>query len=126
MNKGICGMPLIDPEQERLKKLRDQQLAARDPLDKHRQLQQVYLRKNRNRPGQRLSLKSMWAEIPHIYKSSLYGFLIGLLVIWFLPQVWISRYSLPVSVLSMVVLFLIGLLIGNALDARDNIRDLTR
>jgi len=119
-------MPEIDPEQERLKRLLEQQLAARDPKSKQHKLQQVYKTKYKNRPGQRITIQSMWADIPHIYKSSFYGFLIGLLIMWVLPQIWLSRYAFPVAILSMIVLFLIGLLIGNALDVRDNISDLTR
>ena len=103
-----------------------QQLAARDPQDKQRKLHQVYKTKYENRFGQRITIKSMWADIPHIYKSSFYDFLIGYLIMWVFPQIWISRYAFPVAILSMTVLFLIGFMIGIALDVRDNISDLTR
>ncbi|OGN75986.1 MAG: hypothetical protein A2X25_02260 [Chloroflexi bacterium GWB2_49_20] len=119
-------MPQTDSEQERLKRLRDNQLAARDPQVKQRQLQQVYIHKSKNQQGQHVSFRSVWADIPHIFKSPFYGFLLGLMVLWGLPQVWISRFAVPGGFVCMFVFFIIGLVIGHALDVRDNIRDLSR
>jgi hypothetical protein len=120
-------MPSLDPEEERLKKLRDRQIADRDPQVKQRHYQQNYSRKNRQRAaGQHLTLKSMWLDLPHVIRSSFIGLVLGLLTLWFLPQVWISRFAVPAGIAALVVFLMIGLVIGNALDVRDNIRDLSK
>jgi hypothetical protein len=115
-------MPSLDPEEERLKKLRDRQIADRDPQVKQRHYQQNYSRKNRQRAaGQHLTLKSMWLDLPHVIRSSFIGLVLGLLTL-----VWISRFAVPAGIAALVVFLMIGLVIGNALDVRDNIRDLSK
>jgi len=115
-----------DPEQERLSRLRDGQLAARDPRVKQRRLQQDYSRKSKAYAGQRLSLGSMWKEIPHIYRSGFVGLVVGLLIVWQLPQVWVSFLAIYVAVGAAIGILLVSLLVGRSLDIRDNIRDLSK
>jgi hypothetical protein len=111
-------------EQERLKRLRDKQLADRDPGVKQRQYNRSYSVKNK-RLAKKLTLKGMLADLPHVIKSTFIGLVLGLLVLWFLPQYWISRYAVPVSVFCIILFSGVGAMIGNTLDLRDNIRDLS-
>ncbi len=111
-------------EQERLKRLRDKQLADRDPHIKQRHYNQSYSVKSK-RKTQKLTLKSMWSDLPHIIKSAFIGLVLGVLVLIFLPQFWASPYAVYVSVFCLILFLIVGVLIGNALDLRDNIRDLS-
>jgi MFS superfamily sulfate permease-like transporter len=111
-------------EQERLKRIRDRQLADRDPGVKQRKYNQNYSVKSR-RLAKKLTLKGMIADIPHVYKSAFTGLVLGLLVLWFLPQIWISRYAVPAAIFCIVLFTGLGAMIGNAQDVRDNIRDLS-
>jgi hypothetical protein len=119
-------MPQMDSEQDRLKKLRDRQLADRNPQVKQRQLQQAYSRKVKTRSGRNLNLLKMWSDLPHSFRSPFYGLLLGLITLWLVPQFWISTYAVPAALLAMLVFILVGFLIGHVLDIRDNLRDLTR
>ena len=111
-------------EQERLKRLRDKQLADRDPLIKERHYNQAYSVKSK-KMSQKLTLKGMWSDLPHIIRSPFIGLVLGLLVLWFLPQFWISRYAVPVSVFCLILFLILGVMIGKTLDLRDNIRALS-
>ncbi|MFC2065350.1 hypothetical protein ACFLXB_09680 [Chloroflexota bacterium] len=112
-------------EQERLRRLRDKQLADRDPHIKQRQYNRTYSGKAKKKSSEKLSLKEMWSDIPHIIKSPFYGLVLGLLVLWFLPQYWLSEFAVPVSVGCIVLFITLGVLIGNALDLRDKLKDLS-
>jgi len=111
-------------EQERLKKLRDSQLADRDPGVKQRHYNRSYSVKSR-RMNRKLTLKGILSDIPHVYRSAFSGLVLGLLVLWFLPQYWISKFAMPAAVFCIIVFTGVGAMIGNALDLRDNIRDLS-
>ena len=109
-------------EQERLKQIRDRQLAARDPLVKEKQFQHnTSVKEKRMRKS--ISLAEEWRALPHIVKAPLYGLLLGILVIAVLPMVWISQWSWIASALATVFFIIFGVVAGNALDIRDRIRD---
>ena len=113
-------------EQERLKRLRDSQMADRNPHQKQQHYNRSYSVKVRKKLSQKLTLKEMWSDIPHIIRSPFIGLVLGLLVLLFLPQYWISQYALPVSIVCLILFLILGLVIGNALDLRDNIQDLSK
>ena len=114
-----------DSEQERLRRLRDRQLATRDPQSKARTLHGGIARKQR-RSVESFSLGRMWSEIPHVWRDGFYGFLLGVLALAIVPRLWASPWAVPCSAGSAILLAIIGLFIGRAEDARDSLRDLTR
>jgi len=113
-------------EQERLRRLRERQLAERDPHVKQRQFQRVSSQREKRLSKQSYSLGKMWKDIPHIWKGFFYGLLLGLVMILVIPAVWISPWALPVSLVALVVIILFGIVVGRAIDTRENIKDLIR
>jgi hypothetical protein len=112
-------------DQDRLRRLRDRQLATRDPQRKQQQMHGKIARKQR-RSVESFSLGRMWSEIPHMWKDAFYGLSVGVLAIAVVPLVWSSPWSLSCAAGSAVMLAIIGLFIGRAQDTRDSLRDLTR
>lgn len=109
-------------EQERLKRLRDKQLNARDPLVKQRQFQHSSSVKEK-RMRKPFSFKKALAEdIPHVIKMPFYGLLLGILVLLILPNLWISTWAVIVSAGLTLGFIVFGVVMGNSLDLRDEIR----
>ncbi len=73
--------------------------------------------------GQRYTLGEAWRTIPHIYRSPLVCFLIGVGLTLLLPSVWNSPWAIWVGVGATVFLIIFGAVVGQALDVRDNLRD---
>jgi hypothetical protein len=111
-----------DSEAERLKRLRQRQLTDRDPLVKQRQFQHNSVIKEK-RMRKAFSLKEAWNDIPHIIKSPLYGLLIGVIVTAVLPNVWESPYAVITGTGATILFIIFGVIVGNTLDLRDDIRD---
>ena len=111
-----------ESESERLKRLRQKQLTDRDPLVKQRQFQRSSVVKEK-RMRKPFSLKKAWSDLPHIIRSPFYGLIIGVLVIVFLPNIWESPYALPAGAGATIFFILFGVVMGNSLDLRDEIKD---
>ncbi len=112
-------------EQERLKRLRDKQLSARDPLVKQRQFQRNASIKEK-RMKKPFSLSKAWTDIPHIIKMPFYGLCLGALLIVFLPSLWASKWAILVAGGATLALIIFGVVVGNAMDIRDRLKDLTK
>ena len=111
-----------ESESERLKRLRQKQLTDRDPLVKQRQFQRSSVVKER-RMRKPFSLKKAWSDLPHIIRTPFYGLILGVLVIVILPNFWKSPAAILTGVGATVLFILFGVVFGNSLDLRDNIRD---
>lgn len=111
-----------DQEQERLRRLREKQIADRDPLVKQRTLQRNYSAKAR-RMRKPFKFTGAWKDFPHIIRTPFYGLLLGVALIFILPEVWNSPYAFWVGVLGTVIFILFGIVLGNSLDLRDSIKD---
>lgn len=109
-------------DQDRLKRLRDKQIAARDPLVKQRKFQRDIAVKTK-RMKKPFSFSKAWSDIPHIFKTPFYGLLLGIVVVFVLPIVWDSPYAILAGAGATLVFIIFGLILGNSLDIRDNIRD---
>lgn len=118
-------MPGEDQELERLRRLRDRQLADRDPLVKQRQFQRMSAQRER-KYRKPYSIGKMWKDIPHAWKGFFYGAVLGTLVLLVLPIFWVSPWAIPCSAAAIVVFALFGVILGRAIDTRDNIKDLMR
>lgn len=113
---------MSNQEQERLKRLREQQLSSRDPLVKQRQFQRNSAAKEK-RMRKPFSLAKAWMDIPHIIKTPFYGLCLGALLVLFLPSLWQSKYAILAAGGVTLALVIFGIVVGNALDIRDNLKD---
>ncbi|HRQ23896.1 MAG TPA: hypothetical protein PLF42_10770 [Anaerolineales bacterium] len=113
---------MSNQEQERLRRLREEQLQARDPQVKQRKVQRNISTKEK-RMRRSFSLAQAWGDIPHIVKTPLYGLLLGIVIAILLPTFWASPYITLASGGAIIILMIFGLALGNALDVRDNIKD---
>lgn len=111
-----------DPESERLKRLRQKQLADRDPLVKQRQFQRSSVIKEK-RMQKPFSLKKAWSEIPHSIRSPFYGLIIGVFVVVLLPNIWKSPYAIYAGAFATLLFMIFGFIFGNSLDLRDEIKN---
>src|SRR3990172_1286538 len=111
-------------EQERLRRLRARQLAARDPQSKARKLHAGISRKQR-RAVEPFSLVRIWSEIPYIWRYAFYGFALGVLGVAVVPLLWKSPWAVPCSAVATLMLAMLGLFIGRAADARDSLKEFT-
>lgn len=110
-----------DQETERLKRLREKQLAARDPLVKQQKFQHSSSVKEK-RMRKPFSFAKAWGDIPHVIKYPFYALIIGVAIIFILPTLWDSPYAILVGLAATVLLIIFGFIVGNSIDLRDEIR----
>jgi Flp pilus assembly protein TadB len=108
-------------EQERLRRLREQQLQSRDPHVKQRKIQRnITVKEKRMRKS--FSPTEAWGDLSHVIKVPFYALLIGTAVIILLPMFWASPFAAIAGTGFTAILIIFGLVLGNALDIRDEIR----
>ncbi len=108
---------------DRFKRIRDQQLGARDPQKKDRKLQHSIAHKYR-RTREPLDLKRVIGEVPHKWKGIIIGAFIGLLILILLPYVVKVSWVNLIGIMAVFFCMLVGFAIGQAADTRDELRDL--
>ncbi len=113
---------MSDQEQERLKRLREKQLQARDPLVKQRQFQHSSSVKER-RMSKPFSMSKAWKDIPHIIKTPFYGLILGVVLIFVLPILWVSPFAIYAALGATLLFIIFGAIMGSSLDLRDNIKN---
>jgi len=118
-------MPGSDQELERLRRLRERQLADRDPLVKQRQFQRMSAQREQMYK-EPYSIGKMWSDIPHAWKGFFYGAVLGTTVLLVLPLFWFSAWTIPCSAGAIVLFSIFGVLLGRAIDSREKIKDLLR
>ena len=112
-------------EQERLKRLREQQLRARDPHVKQRQHQKMTAERERKRDTS-YTLGDLWQDIPLVVRYAVGGFLLGLLVSLILSSLWDSPWLKIVSIAIVIALTVFSGIVGNAIAVREKVKDLMR
>jgi len=114
-------MPGTDNELERLKRLREQQIAARDPLKKQRKSQREVTRKYRARKY--TTLKDMFDAVSHKWVGLLIGFMLGIIT-WILLASYYHELWVDIAgIIAMILFPAIGVLLGSIFDWRDNLRN---
>jgi len=110
-----------ESESEKLKRLRQKQLADRDPLVKQRQFQRnsVIKEKRMQKP---FSFQKSGSDIPHSIRMPFYGLIAGVLVIAILPNFWKSQYAIFAGAGTTLLFIIFGFITGNSLDLRDDIK----
>jgi hypothetical protein len=112
-------------EQEKLRRLRERQLTDRDPTVKQREFQRMSAHRERQQ-DKSYSLGRMWADIPHTWKGFFYGVTLGTILLIILPLFLTASWVIPCAAISIVLFGIFGLLLGRAVDTRDEIKDLMR
>ena len=112
-------------EADRLARLRDQQLRARDPLTKQRRLDQSIAIKQR-RARKRFSFATFWSEVPHKWRGLMYGGLIGAALFVFLPRLVVGIWGTLGGLFALFFVTSLGFLIGRAADSRDELKELMK
>lgn len=113
-------------EQERLKRLRDRQLSARDPHKHQRKREQIYVQREKRMASKKTTFAEIWRDIPHTIKGPLYGLMAGLAIFLLMPIFWNSTWTLIVSLGITFFLVIMGFLIGRGIQTREDLKDLTR
>lgn len=112
-------------EQERLKQLRDRQLATRDPRTEQRRYHQQAAQRGQT-AFKMPSFKEAWADIPHVWKNFFYSLITGLLALVVIPVLWPSTYAFLCVGGGTLALLIFGLIVGKAMDSRDEIKNLIK
>jgi VIT1/CCC1 family predicted Fe2+/Mn2+ transporter len=112
-------------ELERLRRIRQQQLAARDPSKKQNKLQKTITHKHRSR-SQSFSIGTMWTEVPSRWKGAFFGSLFGVIAIFVLPLVTDAEWATTVGFVLLFFMAVMGFLVGRSKDAQDDLRKLVR
>lgn len=111
----------MSDEQEQLKRLRERQLADRDPLVKIRKGQQFNAERER-KIDRSVSLKQAWQDIPRIWRSVVWALLVGGVATGVLSSFLDTLLSILGGIFIAAIFLLFAALIGNALDTRDEIK----
>lgn len=111
-------------EVERIKRLRDRQLSARDPLAYNTRLQRKISRQHRDK--KRFTFKDLIEFIPYKWWGVILGALIGL-ILWivvslFVTAAWVDWAGVALA----IVLAIVGFIIGQAFDARAELQKLVK
>jgi hypothetical protein len=114
-----------DDEVERLIRLRDQQLRARDPQMKDRKLQHGIAKRYR-RSREPFSLKKLWTDVDQKWRGIILGAFLGFIILVALPYFVKSNWTEFIGIGVLLFLTFLGFAIGQAADARDELQDLIR
>ncbi|HEY47522.1 MAG: hypothetical protein AMJ88_06295 [Anaerolineae bacterium SM23_ 63] len=110
-------------ELRRLKRIRDQQLRARDPSVKQKKLQRTIATKRR-KSVRKVSFLEILREVSHKIKGTLVGGVLGLLIFLILPYFVKTSWIDFVGIGAIFFLTILGFFIGQALDTRDSLKEL--
>jgi len=117
------SMGYDESEQERLRRLRDQQIRARDPLVKERKVgQRVAAQQHKKRKNESFIRDSL-GGVSHKAKGAYIGALLGLMIMLLLPMIMESRTANIIGIAAIPFTIALGVLIGASFDWRDEIRD---
>jgi hypothetical protein len=115
----------MNDEQERLKRLRERQLSARDPLEKVRKGQQLNAARERKR-DKSVSLLQAWRDIPRFWRSVVWSLLVAGVATSVLSSFLETVPSILGGIGIALVFLLFAAIIGNALNERDELRRLSK
>lgn len=116
-------MSYSNRDQERFRRIRDQQLASRDPLAKQRKVGRSIAEKQR-RAQTRFSFGQVWREIPHKWRDMLGGAVLGVIIVIAAPMLVPGTWSLCIGLGGFVFVTLLGFLIGRYEDTKEDVEDL--
>jgi uncharacterized protein YacL len=110
---------------ERLKRIRDKQLRARDPQKKVRKTQHNIASRYRSSRKPETA-KSVMADIPKKWLGFVIGLFLGFIVLVLLPMFVDSTSTDLIGIGVMVALAFLGFAVGQAADTKSELEDLIR
>ena len=110
-------------ETDRLQRLRQQQIAARDPRAKQREIDRKVAARRR-KPKKQITFQDMLADMSHKWQGVIVGALIGVIVSIVLSLTVEASWVELVGLAAVIVLATLGFILGQAFDAREELRDL--
>jgi hypothetical protein len=121
--KGGFALAKKESEVERIMRIRQQQLEGRDPHAKQRETDRRVAARRRKMRKQ-VSYLDIITDVPRKWQGIVLGLMFGV-VIWIglfllVEASWVDM----AGVAAMVVLAIVGFFFGQALDVRDELRDL--
>jgi VIT1/CCC1 family predicted Fe2+/Mn2+ transporter len=116
-------MPSDDAE--RFRRIRDKQIAARDPMVKVRKLDSAVSAKQR-RMRESFSVGRMWTDIPKMWRYMLLGLVVGVLVLAVLPLFVPAPWGVIGGVGVIFFLIILGMGLGRYEDSKDEIKHLVK
>ena len=114
-----------DRERERIRRIRERQIQARDPRASYRKTQRAVARRSRRR-YKRLTVREIFTDIPHKWKGFFFGVMLGALFLILIPVLWENVWAEIIGFASIPILALIGFAFGQAFELRDELRDFSR
>ncbi len=110
---------------ERLRRLRERQLADRNPRIKQGGFYRASSERER-RSVKRYTLAEAWATIPHIWKAPFYALLLGVILVLVLTSLWDSIWAWVAGGAATLFFIIAGVLVGQAMDLRDRLKDFSK
>ena len=118
-------MPNQNDEVERLKRIRDKQLRARDPQKKVQKTQHHIAQRYRS-SRKPVTAKNVIADVPKKWLGFVIGLFLGFFVLMVLPYFVDSKWTDMIGIGVMLILGFLGLAVGQAADAKAELEDLIR
>ena len=116
-------MPSDDAD--RFRRIRDKQIAARDPMIKVRKLDHSVSQKQR-RMRESFSITRMWAEVPKTWRYMIVSGLLGIVVLAILPLFIPEPWGVIGGIGALCFLIILGMSLGRYEDSRDEVKDLMK
>ncbi len=110
-----------DNESDRLRRLRERQIQARDPQKKQRKIQGRVAGQYQKRRN--YTMADGVADLPHKWKGLIIGAIIGLLAAILISLLVTASWGIWLGLLAMIISPLLGFLFGMSFDWRDDLRD---
>jgi len=109
-------------EQERLRRIRDRQIQLRDPKIKDKKVQKSVAKKHRE-SVEPFSITKIWTDLPKIIRGAVIGMLLGIATLLVLPYLFQGAWVDIAGFAAVLIFALLGMIFGQALDARDRLKD---
>ena len=116
-------MSYQESEQERIKRIREQQLRARDPKAKERRETARYAQKSKKQLENQRLAKDTISSIPHMWRMGFYGLVIGFIIKIGLPFFVEGAWVTSAGWLILLITAAFGVLVGASFDWRDDLSD---
>lgn len=114
-----------DNDPERFRRIRDKQIAARDPMVKVRKLDRSVADKQ-HRLRESFSIGRMWTDIPKMWRYTFLGGLVGVVLLAVLPLWLPATWAVCGGLGALGFLAMLGFSLGRYEDSRDEIKHLVK
>jgi dephospho-CoA kinase len=110
-------------EQERIKRIRDQQIRTRDPQTKERKISRQISTQQKKKRQNESFFKDAIRDVSHKAKGVYIGALLGLIILLVLPYFVEGKIATTLGIIAIPVLILLGFIYGASFDWRDELSD---